>query len=497
MKQGVSRRSFLCSAAGFLAASPAFAAPPVLSLRPHIRPDSIHKLAEPAGEALIARARLSGEVSFAVAEATTGRVLENRVAETGLPPASVTKVVTALYALEHLGAAHRFRTRLITTGPVVDGIVQGDLVLAGGGDPMLDTDALAALASRLKKSGVRGVQGRFLVWGGAVAYARQIDPEQPEHVGYNPAVSGLSLNFNRVHFEWKRAGKGWGVTMDARSDRHRPDVQMATMAVVQRDMPVYTYRDKGGMDSWTVASSALGNGGARWLPVRRPDIYAGEVFRTFARAHGIELKPETPVGALPAGTTLATHESDTLREILRGMLKYSTNLTAELVGMAATQARLGKTPDLQGSAREMSRWAAQRLGMTRARLVDHSGLGDGSRMSSLDMVRALVAARQSGPLPDLLKSVVMRDEKGRPQKSHPIAVRAKTGTLNFVSALAGYLSAPDGSELAFAIFTADTPRRDRLSVAERERPQGGRQWNARSKSLQQALLQRWGALYGS
>ncbi|MCP6237338.1 D-alanyl-D-alanine carboxypeptidase, partial [Klebsiella pneumoniae] len=63
-----------------------------------------------------------------------------------LPPASVAKALTALYALETLGEDHRFETRLLATAPVVAGRIDGDLILAGGGDPELSTDRLAELA---------------------------------------------------------------------------------------------------------------------------------------------------------------------------------------------------------------------------------------------------------------------------------------------------------------------------------------------------------------
>ena len=64
------------------------------------------------------------------------------------------------------------------------------------------------------------------------------------------------------------------------------------MTVQDRGAPVYTYDlSADGMDDWTVARSALGDGGARWLPVRQPARYAGEVFRTLAAARGITLPP--------------------------------------------------------------------------------------------------------------------------------------------------------------------------------------------------------------
>lgn len=497
MSEMFSRRGFLAAsaAAGTLLAVPACANAPAQSLRPALRPAGGRAASVPAVDALVSKAQLGGRVAFAVADAQTGALLEVRDPQRGLPPASVVKALTAVYALDSLGVQHRFDTRLIATGPVQNGVLSGDLVLAGGGDPLLDTDGLAEMAASLKAAGVRELRGRFLVWGGALPYAKVIDPSQPDHVGYNPAVSGLSLNHNRVHFEWARNGQGYGVTMDARSDRHRPDVRVARMQIVARDLPVYTYADAQGVDQWTVAKSALGNGGARWLPVRRPDIYAGEVFRTFASAQGIRLPAEEAVRSLPGGSVLVRRLSAPLPDILRDMLRYSTNLTAEMVGLAATQARGGAPGSLAESARAMNGWASSALGLSDPALVDHSGLGDRSRLAAADMVAALIRARGQGMLPELLREFPMKDANGRTARGHPIKVNAKTGTLNFVSGLAGYMTRESGKPLAFAIFAADAERRDSIPRAERERPEGAQGWNRRAKGLQQDLIERWGSLY--
>ena len=135
--------------------------------------------------------------------------------------------------------------------------------------------------------------------------------------------------------------------------------------------------------------------------------------------------------------------------------------------------------------------------MKNTRLVDHSGLGDASKMTADDLVGALVAVRKRGILRPLLKPIALRDSKGRVVRNHPIKVNAKTGTLNFVSGLGGFMTAADGTELAFAIFAADTQRRAGISRAERERPEGARGWNRRAKAFQQKLIERWGYLYGS
>lgn len=494
--QGVSRRFFIGAALSGLGAA-ACAQAPATSLRPVLRPAGTAQRVATGAEALIGEANLGGRVTFSVMDVKSGLILEGRGAHEGQPPASVTKAVTAIYALQTLGGGFRFSTRLLATGPIENGILKGDLILAGGGDPTLDTDALAAMAAELKRKGVREVRGAFRVWGGAVPFERVIDPTQPEHVGYNPSVSGLSLNFNRVHFEWKRASNGYSVTMDARSTAHRPAVTIARMAIARREVPVYTYSDGGDHDAWTVASGALGNGGARWLPVRKPEAYAGEVFASFARSHGIVLKPGGAVTRAPQGEALVVHRSAALTEVLRDMLKYSNNLTAELVGMSATAKRTGSAQSLSASAREMSRWARRDLGMEGASLVDHSGLGEKSRLSADAMARALVRVRGDGALHAILKEFPLRDDNGRVDRGHPVKVAAKTGTLYFVSTLAGYVTAPDGTEMAFAIFSADTARRALIDRSADGRPPGSAGWNARSKALQQDLIERWSKLYGS
>lgn len=494
----MSRRGFLRSGAALVAFAPgaAYASPPDRSLRPVLRGGELYKRAIPDADAIIRKAKLSGRVAFAVADAKSGDWLECAHEHTGTPPASVTKAVTALYALDTLGAAHQFETRLCALGGVVDGIVQGDLILIGGGDPTLDTNGLAEMAAALKEAGVRGVNGEFKVYEAALPVVVEIDPKQPDHVGYNPAVSALALNYNRVHFEWKRGSSGYAVTMDARTEKYRPEVAMAAMQVKDRSSPVYTYENAGGKDRWTVARGALGKGGARWLPVRKPGLYAGDVFATLAGSHGIRLKAPKIVSVLPAGGEIVLrHQSAPLLGILRDMLKYSTNLTAEMVGLAASVKRAGPLADLHASAAQMNTWAVETLGMARPALVDHSGLGDDSRLTALDMAKALLKVRE-GPLRPILKPFNLRDEKGRPIKDGAIMVDAKTGTLNFVSSLAGYITAPTGQVMAFAIFAADTDARAKVRPEDREGPPGARNWNRRAKRVQQGLIERWAALYG-
>ncbi len=443
-------------------------------------------VARPSLETLIARSRAGGDTGVAVADLETGDIIAGHNADLAMMPASVTKAVTAIYALETLGAAHRFHTNLVSDGTVDDdGVLDGDVTLIGGHDPVLDTDDLAVMVEVLASAGVTKVAGAFRVWGGA-SEVSEIDPTQLPQLGYNPGVSALNLNFNRVHFSWERSGDGYNLFMQGRSARSRPDVRVATMELSDRAGPVFQYTPGSGTDRWSVSRRALGRDGARWLPVRIPALYAGDVFAQLARARGIEITNPELTTDIPGGEVFVEHISPRLDEIVRDMLNYSTNLTAEVIGRAATLAQGGAVDTLQGSATAMNAWLAARFG-TQVQFVDHSGLSDTSRVTAGDMVRILTAA-QRGPLRPLLKPIPLVNDARERLTDPPGSVAAKTGTLNFVSALAGYYTLDDGRDLAFAIFNNDALARERSKLTPEERPAGSQTYNTRARGLQQRIL---------
>lgn len=467
-------------AAGVLApAAGARAEAPATSPRPPPRP--------PHGPAALADARieaagLGGAVSYVLIDAASGAVLAARGADQPMPPASTLKTLTAAYALGRLGPDFRFETRLALAG---DG---GPLVLAGGGDPTLTTDKLADMAATAAAAGASGAAG-FGVWDGALPYIAAIDADQPPWLGYNPAVAGLNLNFNRVNFLWRRQGEGFEVRFDAQDEMNAPPVSVARMQVVERESPLFTYRAGGATEDWTVASAGLNAEGSRWLPVRRPGVYAGDVLRALAGDRGLRLPAATPVVTAPAGAVLARHASDGLRAVIAGMLRYSTNITAEAVGMQASLG-LGVTSH-RASAAMMGQWLAALTGRQGARLVDHSGLGGATRLSAADMAAVLAGPGRALGLDTLMKDVKFAKDVVSPSGRMPQRVVAKTGTLNFVSCLAGYMTAADGDGRIFAIFAADVPRRDAIAYADREQPAGASAWAKRARRLQQEMLVAW------
>jgi D-alanyl-D-alanine carboxypeptidase/D-alanyl-D-alanine-endopeptidase (penicillin-binding protein 4) len=483
MTRVYSRRFLL---AGLLAttATAAGATAPSMSARPVARPNDFYRKVDPTATDIVVQAGLSGVTGFAISDVTSGVRIEQFQEDKALPPASVSKMLTALYGLDQLGAGFRFNTRLISDGAVEAGTLRGDLWLVGGGDPTLNTDDLGQMIAELHATGVRRIEGSFYVQDSALPSILFTDRDQPDYLGYNPTIGGMNLNFNRVRFEWRRGADGYRITMDARAKRHAPAVEMATMRIVSRDFPVYGYALEKGRDAWTVSRSALGGDGARWLPVRQPALYAADVFGQLANAKGVSLPAGQVVSSTAEGRVLVQHSSVPLSEMCRDMLKLSTNLTAEVIGLQASGAKT-----LMRSAAAMNAWAKERFGVD-AQLIDHSGLGDRSRIGASDLVQILVAA-SDGPIGALMKPIKVRDANGKVMDARGIQVTAKTGTLNFVSTLAGYITAAHGTKRAFAIVSADLDARDKIEKSNRERPLGASGWNRRAKVMQQRLLHRW------
>lgn len=432
----------------------------------------------PDSRAVIAAADLPGRVRYALFDPVAGKMLEEYEGAVPVPPASTLKTITALYALDRLGASHRFRTRVLRS--------DGMLILAGGGDPVLSSDDLAKLADSLTKAGATSPQ-RFAVWGGALPQIDEIAPPQEDHLAYNPALSGMILNFNRVHFGWRRANGDYQMSLEARAARNSPRAYTVTaQAAAQSDL--FRYRFDGDHEIWTVDRSAMGQAGSRWLPIRRPELYAGDVFQTLCRAKGMVLPSPDVIKSIPAGEEIAVHESPPLGEIVRDMLYYSTNLTAEVIGLHASSA-----PDLKSSAEMMQHWVAERIQPGVMKLADHSGLSADSRVAASTMVRLISGPGLDANLPDYLK----HDPLAASVKMATQAkadVFAKTGTLNFVSNLAGFATAPSGRRLAFAVLCSDPQRH--AATQGQDLPSGVIGWTRKAKRVQYDLIENWVTRFG-
>jgi D-alanyl-D-alanine carboxypeptidase/D-alanyl-D-alanine-endopeptidase (penicillin-binding protein 4) len=120
---------------------------------------------EPSEPALQGAARMLGANQGVFVQADDGTVLAAQATDWPVHPASVAKVASTLALLERLGPGHRFRTSILTGGPLQDGRLGGNLVVEGGGDPSLVYENAFLMLRRLRTIGLRTVAGDLVVRG--------------------------------------------------------------------------------------------------------------------------------------------------------------------------------------------------------------------------------------------------------------------------------------------------------------------------------------------
>ncbi len=449
-------------------------------------------------EAIARHGFTMASVGYVLFRLDTGAVVEERQADRPFVPASVAKLPTVAAALSVLGADHRFTTRLRANGLIQAGVLRGDLILEGGGDPSLSSEGLTQLLAGLRSAGITRVMGRFLYDVGQLPELAEIDPGQPWAAPYNTGVGALSVNFNRAQLAWTRAANGavtaglWSVADSGRTPLDSVGVSLAPNGAIP-PLP-------NGPDRWLLPQKPDGNG-RLWLPVARPGLAAASLFRRLAADAGVSLPAPQPGRAPTMGEnhTVATLDSPPLAELARSLLRYSNNLSAEMIGLAAAR-RIDPTIDRLGQSALLLQTLLIRQSDARAaggaktnaadwqglRLVNHSGLGTGSQATP----RQMAALLRLGGAP--LWSLLPGEEDG---KALPPGVHAKTGTLSYVKGLAGVLTTTSGQTLGFALFITDAERRRALDAALDRRvtepPAEARAWAIRARALQNDLLTDW------
>ncbi len=445
------------------------------------------------------------QVGYLVVDVESGEQLAGGRVDDLFIPASTAKVPSMVAALGMLGGEHRPRTEVWIVGPVIDGVLQGDLFLRGLGDPFLTTDGLRNLVAQLGSAGITEVAGTFNYDPDWLPAATMITPTQPITAGYNPGISALSVNFNRVHLEWVPDGDGILANVYAYGNTGRITVDWIAIANGGSFGALLDYgSDDAGAESWVHSDSLRGEGGV-WLPVRSPAYNTAMLFRSAAAGAGIVLPPPVQQPTPADADLVALHMGEPLPAIAAQVLEHSNNMAAELVGLAAARSQAGALASLTHGVRVTSQWLQDRIDAdwTGYELENHSGLSSQSRISPAQMCAILAYAHQmEGPaLFDLLKSPGWEGNlnQNRASSLPRIEVRAKTGTMAYAVGLAGYVTASSGRRLAFAVFVNDLEARVALDAVldlrDANTPPAAKAWFNRARELERALVADWAQAY--
>ncbi|MDD9852888.1 MAG: D-alanyl-D-alanine carboxypeptidase/D-alanyl-D-alanine-endopeptidase [Deltaproteobacteria bacterium] len=439
--------------------------------------------------ALAARGFRGASLSVLVVERGSGALRFSRSPSRALVPASAQKLLVALAALDAFGPAHRFITRVRAPAPPDANGRVAALFVRGGGDASLTSEQWWRLAADLRALGVSHIEGDVLLDDSHFDGARWLPDWQPVSArAYHAPVGALSANYGAFRVV-AAPGPAPGAPAVVRVDPPIPYLRVENAArTVRRGARsgVTVSRRAGvGFERVMVGGSVALGGEPRqvWRSVGNPLGYAGAVLRWQLEANGIRVAGRVRRGAAPAGAALLLDfEGFPLRRSVELALKYSNNMMTEaLLKSLAVAAAPGEAAGAQGASGNArgaqgnwerglralrARLMALGVPLQGARLRDGSGLSRKNRVSAQTLVAVLRAAdARFGIGPELLAALPMAASDGTLRERALAAsqrLRAKTGSLEGVSALAGFAriapaqsagaSESGGRDVVFAIL---------------------------------------------
>ncbi|MDQ7039839.1 MAG: D-alanyl-D-alanine carboxypeptidase/D-alanyl-D-alanine-endopeptidase [Rhodothermus sp.] len=414
-------------------------------------------------------------------------VLYARHTRQNFTPASVTKLFVTAAALEQLGPDYRYTTRLLADGPVIDGVLHGNLIVRGAGDPAIggrftDGDRTAIFrtwADSLRRYGIRRITGDLI---GDDDYF----DDTPLGTGwswddltywYAAEISALSFNDNCVDvtIEAGRPGEPGRISWEPPTTYVQLINQTYTIPAGQKLKEGYQ-RLPGTNTILLFSRVPEGRRDTESLTVHNPTRFFVHVLREVLLAEGIAIEGRPvdvdelsikPDYSAPNLWTVATYTSPPLSEIVRIINRRSQNLYAEMLLRTLGAERPVTDTTLHPGSAEMGLAAAARtwlragIDTSRIQFVDGSGLSSQNLVTPEATVRLLAYMAHHpnravwhtfyASLPTGGEAETTLQDRFRTGRARG-NVRAKTGTLSNASALAGYVRTPDGHLLAFALF---------------------------------------------
>jgi len=384
-------------------------------------------------------------------------------ADARMNPASVMKLITTYAGLSLLGPDFTWRNRVYIDGPVNNGVLQGNLILRGSGDPKLVLERLQDLMGQIQAQGVREVRGDIVL-------DRSVFDIQPRAPGsfdaealrpYNAAPDGLLVNFKSLIYTFtpdEAAGiaritaepplAGWMVTpsvpltagacSDWRSALH---AQFGSASQVQF---AGSYPRSCGEKKWPVAYAA-------------PEQFASRVIQALWLGSGGSLTGAVREGATPASARLLSEaHSLPLSDIVADINKFSNNVMAQQLFLSlSTPGRFDAS-----RARVLSWWRDTLPGQAEPFLENGSGLSRDERSSAAALTRLLHVAA-AGPHAQVFQnSLGLAGVDGtvarlRDRNANASAIGQawlKTGSLRDVAALAGYVQGVSGQRYSLVVI---------------------------------------------
>jgi len=444
------------------------------ALRPAMLAASlIVAVAQAALPRVVARAFLDegiplSAISVYVREIGAVRPLVSHQPAKPMNPASTMKLVTTFAALGLLGPDYRWKTEAYADGALAGSTLEGNLVLKGYGDPKITIEQFQALVAALRATGLVAIRGDLVLdrdYFAPVPHdpgAFDAEPLRP----YNVGPDALLVNFKSVRFVFAPNTAG-----DAVNVRIEP----ALANVVLHGAPRLTSGECGDWRSDLGATFVSRADGADASFGGRYSIACGErdwyvalldhphyvlaMFAYYWKEAGGSFSGGVREGRAPANTPpIATLQSPPLYDTVRDINKLSNNVMARQVFLTLATTEHAPPATARRSADAVRHWLAkQKLNFPELVMENGSGLSRRERIAAQSMARLLLAADASKLRGDFVSSLAVAATDGTVRKrftDDSVADQAllKTGTLEGVRALAGYVYGPGARRYVVVCF---------------------------------------------
>jgi D-alanyl-D-alanine carboxypeptidase/D-alanyl-D-alanine-endopeptidase (penicillin-binding protein 4) len=450
------RFSFVCAVTALLVAGAAAAAEPIPGLP------------EPVGAALVRAKIPASGFSAYVQEVGADKPILAFNADTPRNPASTIKLVTTYLGLESLGPTYTWKTEALSKATPRGGVLEGDLYLKGYGDPYLVLERFWLLAREIRLRGVREIRGDVVIdntWF-EVGDTRPGDFDGRPYSTYNVVPDALMVNFQAVNFMFRPNPQAGRVDItadplpsnlqvrnqvqlvDGSCGGPRNRINFAVATVAGHDEATFTGRFSRQCREYRVTRSLM-----------KAPAYAYGLFRSLWEESGGSIRGQMRVGAAPAGVnTLATLDSLPLTDVITAINKHSNNVMARHMLLTMGAERFGAPATVEKGQRAIQE-ALSRAGLSfpELQIGNGAGLSRDTRISVRSLASLLLAA-EAGPYgSEFESSLALAGLDGTVQRrfhNDEFAghMHLKTGTLNGVRAVAGYVETPSGKHFAVAII---------------------------------------------
>ena len=374
-------------------------------------------------------------------------------ADKSFNPASVMKLVTTNAALDTLTPNYRWKTEVYQDGKLSNGVLDGNLIIKGYGDPSFKAQEFWRLLMSLQQANIKEIKGDLIVdksyFAKNVGVRKTFDDETWR--AYNAEPSAFLVNGRNTSFKFSATNAGVNVSQEF----ELPELQIVNHMKLStgvcgewRSLFAYTVSQKAGGATVTFSGTYSPDCGERYLElsVFDDDQYAFFTFKKLWKELGGKFSGQLKLQDTPIHAVKVLEQvSDPLGYVERDINKWSNNLMARQLLLTMAAEKLGAPATEAKGATVIKEWLASKSIKADELVIENgSGLSRTERISAAHLGQMLVGAYNSPVMPELVASLPILAQDGTVKKrlnDSPAANRAhlKTGSLDGVSAIAGYV----------------------------------------------------------